>query len=1001
MARRRLDTHLALVFGVTITLALAGIIVVVNNRAAAIVEDATTALFASMAGESRSHIDKNFNTLDVLVQVFAADPQLNAPDEAARMSVLDRFRTVMDSLPFTSAIYVGYTNGDFLLLRHLTSDVARRNLQAGEDAAYLLQVVEQDGPTPQASFTFLDGALRKVGELQRPGFSFDPRQRPWFIEAMSVSEPILTRPYRFFATAESGVTIAQQLESGRGVIGIDLSLADLSSELRRMKSTPSTEIVIADQAGWVLAASNPVAALPQSFDGPPRRSSGASAAMPDIVPDMLRAVRGSGTEDHSAIVRERGQSWMMHVAPLRSGPWTFAMAVAMPHDEIIAGVRRLVATLGWISLAFILFVVVAIRLTARAVSRPLMAIAGEAEAMQAFNFRDEPGVVRSSVAEIDTLSRAIRNARLTIQRFIEIGRTLAAERDPERLMQRLLTETTNLTGAEAGLILLSEDSGKSYSAVVYRPDAVVAPDEGYDGETEMQTRAQRLDAGAGSFARRLVNALQRSSVSHVDVKPAEQDPFFAGLTAGLPLKPDELLRYSVIPLRNRGNETMGALVLINRVGEHETVSDDSLDLARALSGNAAVAIETTLLLKSRKALLDAVIRMIAQATDAKSPYTNGHCQRVPILTHALVQAACEAREGPSADFHLSPDEWEAVDVAAWLHDCGKLTTAEYVIDKATKLETIWNRIHEVRMRFELLKAKADTEYWKGVAEGGDAAGLRAARDATWRELDEEFAFVADCNLGGEFMEPAKIERLKRIAARRWTRTLDDRLGISTGESQRFGDAPAPTLPVEEPLLADKPQHIVPHFRNELDEQERKAGFAMKRPAVRLDLGELHNLSIPRGTLTEEERYEINRHVTRSILMLEALPLSGALTKVPEFAGGHHERMDGKGYPRGLTRDQMSPVARMMAIADVFEALTAGDRPYKKAKTLSEAIAIMGAMKRDNHLDPELLDLFLTCGHWRDYARRYLRPEQIDEPDIAAVLAIRPNARTAPLDMASA
>lgn len=1001
MARRRLDTHLALVFGVTITLALAGIIAVVNNRAAAIVEDATSALFASMVGESRSHIDKNFNTLDVLVQVFASDPQLNDPVETARMTVLDRFRIVMDAMPFTSAIYVGYENGDFLLLRHLTSDVARRNVQAGEDAAYLLQVIERDGPAPRVSFTFLDGALRKVGELQRPGFDFDPRRRSWFIEAMSGGGPILTRPYRFFATAESGVTIAQRLEGGHGVIGIDLSLADLSSELRRMKSTPSTEIVIADHAGWVLAASNPVAALPESFDGPPRRSSGASVAMPAIVPDMLRAVRDSGTEDHSAIVHEHGRSWMMHVAPLRSGPWTFAMAVAMPHDEIIAGVRRLVATLGWISLAFILFVIVAIRLTARAVSRPLMAIAGEAEAMQAFNFKDTPGVVRSSVAEIDTLSRAIRNARLTIQRFIEIGRTLAAERDPERLMQRLLTETTNLTGAEAGLILLSEDGGKSYSAVVYRPDAAAPPDEAGDGEAGMPTCAQRLDAGAGSLARRLINALQRSSVSHVDVEPAEQDPFFADLTAGLPLAPDERLRYSVIPLRNRGNETMGALVLINRVGEHETVSDDSLDLARALSGNAAVAIETTLLLKSRKALLDAVIRMIAQATDAKSPYTNGHCQRVPILTHALVKAACEAREGSSADFHLSPDEWEAVDVAAWLHDCGKLTTAEYVIDKATKLETIWNRIHEVRMRFELLKARADTEYWKGVAEGGEEAGLRAARDAAWRELNEEFAFVADCNLGGEFMEPAKIERLKRIGARRWTRTLDDRLGISAGESQRYGDAPAPALPVEEPLLADKPQHIVPHFRNELDEQERKAGFAMPRPAVRLDLGELHNLSIARGTLTEEERYEINRHVTRSILMLEALPLSGALTKVPEFAGGHHERMDGKGYPRGLTRDQMSPVARMMAIADVFEALTAGDRPYKKAKTLSEAIAIMGAMKRDNHLDPELLDLFLTSGYWRDYARRYLDAGQIDEPDIAAVLAIRPNARTAPLDMASA
>jgi HD-GYP domain-containing protein (c-di-GMP phosphodiesterase class II) len=721
--------------------------------------------------------------------------------------------------------------------------------------------------------------------------------------------------------------------------------------------------------------------------------------MPDIVPEMLRAVRDAGAEDHSALVRERGRVWMMHVAPLRSGPWTFAMAVAMPHDEIIAGVRRLVATLGWISLAFILFVVVAIRLTARAVSLPLVAIAGEAEAMQAFNFKDAPGIVRSSVAEIDTLSRAIHNARLTIQRFIEIGRTLTAERDPERLMQRLLTETTNLTAAEAGLILLTEDGGKSYSAVVYRPDAGSRPHEAGEGEAGTCTVAHHLDLRTGSLTRRIINGLERCTIIHIDVTALEQDPFLAGITEGLPLKPGESFRYSVIPLLNRGNETMGALVLINRAGAGEEISDDSLDLAQALSGSAAVAIETTLLLKSRKDLLDAVIRMIAQSIDAKSPYTNGHCQRVPIVTHALVQAACDAREGPYADFHLSPEEWEAVDVAAWLHDCGKLTTAEYVIDKATKLETISNRIHEVRMRFELLKAEADTAYWKGLAQGVDEATLRAAREAAWRELDEEFAFVAECNLGGEFLEPQKIARLKRIGARRWTRTLDDRLGISIAEHQRHGTAPPPALPVQEPLLADRPEHIVPHFRTELDEQERRADFAMPRPAVRLDLGEIHNLSIPRGTLTEEERYEIQRHVSRSILMLEALPLSGALTKVPEFAGGHHERMDGKGYPRGLRRAQMSPVARMMAIADVFEALTAGDRPYKKAKTLSEVMVIMGTMKRDNHLDPELLDLFLTSGYWRDYAERFLAAEQRDEPDIAAVLAIRPTACSGSLDVA--
>ncbi|MCS0495844.1 hypothetical protein NVS89_12090 [Ancylobacter sp. MQZ15Z-1] len=978
MVKRRLDTHLALVFGVTVTLALAGIVFLVNNRAAAILEDATGTLFARMAGESRSHIDKSFNSLDLLTQLFAADPQLGSPEIEDRGELIERFRIVMDTMPYTSAIYVGYDNGDFLLLRHLTSDVARRNLGARADAAYLLQSVTNGPGGVEAGFTFLDGALRKVGTLDRPGFSYDPRQRGWYVEAMAKGGPILTQPYRFFATAETGVTIAHRLASGRGVVGIDLSLADLSSELKRMKSTPSSEILIADESGAVIAASSANVATPSSLrSGPAARR--AEGPVPPVVPFMLAAVRAHLEGKQADSFSEHGRRWMIHVAPLAVGPWTFGMAVAMPHDEVMAGVRSLVATLGWISLALILFVVVAIRLTARAVSLPLVAIAHEADAIQSFNFKDAPDETHSSVAEIDTLSRAIRNARLTIQRFIEIGRALSAERDPDLLVRRLLEETINLTHSQAGVILLSEDGCKSFIGIVHRRGeplgafATIGP----------------FGAGSAGFGGRLVHALARRTVVHLEATETGGDPVLAQLTEGITLGPGEVFRCSVIPLLDRGDETIGGLALLHRTAIEETVSDDSLDLARALSGNAAVAIETTLALKSRKALLDAVIRMVAQAIDAKSPYTNGHCQRVPVLTLGLVRAACETREGPFAGFALSPEEWEAVDVASWLHDCGKLTTAEYVIDKATKLETITDRIHEIRMRFELLKSAAETTYWKGLAEGGDEPALRAERDRTWRELDEEFAFVAECNMGGEFMEPEKIERLKRIAGRRWRRTLDDRLGVSAAERGRRARGSERSLPAEEPLLSDAPHHVIAHFPNQLDALERGRGFTLARPENRLNLGEIYNLSIARGTLTAEERYEINRHITRTIVMLEALPFSGPLTRVPEYAAAHHEHMDGTGYPRSLRRDQMSEVARMMAIADVFEALTAADRPYRKAKTLSEAIRIMGAMKRDNHLDPDLLDLFLTSGLWRDYADHHLRPDQIDEPDIEAVLAIRP------------
>jgi hypothetical protein len=314
-----------------------------------------------------------------------------------------------------------------------------------------------------------------------------------------------------------------------------------------------------------------------------------------------------------------------------------------------------------------------------------------------------------------------------------------------------------------------------------------------------------------------------------------------------------------------------------------------------------------------------------------------------------------------------------------------------VVDKATKLETIYDRIHEVRMRFEVLKRDAEIAYWRGRAEGKDETALRQEMEEAKHALDDDFAFVARSNEGGEFMEPEKIARIKAIAARRWTRTISNRLGVSYEEGARMRRQPEPPLPAEEPLLADRDDHISELAERDVIPADNPWGFALAVPKVKFNRGEVYNLCVARGTLTEEERYRINDHIVQTIIMLESLPFPKHLKNVPELAGGHHEKMDGTGYPKRLKGGDMSAVARIMAIADVFEALTAADRPYKKAKKLSEAVKIMGFMKKDNHLDPELLDLFLTSGVWREYARRFLAPDQIDEPDIGSVLGIKPSA----------
>ena len=441
-------------------------------------------------------------------------------------------------------------------------------------------------------------------------------------------------------------------------------------------------------------------------------------------------------------------------------------------------------------------------------------------------------------------------------------------------------------------------------------------------------------------------------------------------------------------LHNRQGDTVGVLVLLQRdTGEdnESMLSPDRVAFVDAVSGSAALCIESQRLLARQKQLLDAFIQLIAGAIDAKSPYTGGHCQRVPEITLMLARAAAESDAPEFRDYNPSDEEWEALHIAAWLHDCGKVTTPEYVVDKATKLETLYDRIHEVRMRFEVLKRDAWVAYWRGRAEGAEESALAALRDQLLSDLDDEFTFIARINLGGEAMADDDQARLKQIAERRWLRTLDNRLGVSWEEAKRLEHSAPSSLPVEEPLLADRLDHLIERADQEVIAPDNRWGFKLEVPQYKFNRGELHNLSIARGTLTAEERYIINHHIVQTILMLDRLPFPKHLQNVTEIAGGHHEKMDGTGYPKRLTREQMSLPARMMAIADIFEALTAVDRPYKKGKTLSEALNIMAGMCKGAHIDPQLFALFIRAGIYRRYAERFMQPEQIDQVDEQMVL----------------
>ncbi|WP_418642334.1 HD domain-containing phosphohydrolase [Vibrio chaetopteri] len=385
--------------------------------------------------------------------------------------------------------------------------------------------------------------------------------------------------------------------------------------------------------------------------------------------------------------------------------------------------------------------------------------------------------------------------------------------------------------------------------------------------------------------------------------------------------------------------------------------------------------------KTQQDLIEAIIKLIAEAIDDKSPYTAGHCNRVPELGIMLAEAVEACDNGKFKTFKFAnDDERREFRIAAWLHDCGKITTPEHIIDKGSKLEANYNRIHEVRMRFEVLWRDAEIDMLKQLMQSpDDELQLRQKLAVLQQALKDDFEFIATANVGGEFMDDEKIERIKQIAEQTWTRQFDDRLGLSPQEELAITQ-PSTPVPTKEKLLQDRDDHITP--RTGPREYDPALNINVKVPEHQYNLGEVYNLTIRRGTLTEEDRFKINEHTISGIKMLERLPFPSELSRVPRYASTHHETLKGTGYPRKLTGDDLSIPERILVIADIFEALTASDRPYKKAKPISVAVDIMYRMALDDHFDMDLFKLFLSSGIYLRYAETYLPESQIDEVELS-------------------
>ena len=960
-----------LLFAVVIV--VGGVLTVLNyERGRDMANSASTVLFEHIESEIALQLSGLYTPISQLVDLMISQTLVTDTTLDQRLLHLPPLVEAMQHSPALSAVYIGYASGDFFQLRRLEPNAASiLDMAVPPGAAYLVQNVSRSGVggNPyEGVFLFLARDLQVLDTQRLPGYAFDPRRRDWYRDAQDSQMQIQTKPYIFFSTSELGISVARRSADKSAVVGADISLADLSNMLRKQTISPSAELALTDGDSAVMAYRRPEM-MGKSRDSQGRMRMTMLGELGGRQFDALAEKIKAGKFNTAFETRIGERIWSGRIVPVRLGDVPFYLAISVPEDELLADARRMLNNGLLVTVLLLLAAIPLAAVMAWRLGLPLRRLAREAKAMQDFDFSG-PGAGKSRIHEIEQLMRSMNETRSTIQRFTEISIALAAEQNFDRLLERIVSETMSIAHADAGVLYLLDDERK-----LAQPQLVKWTDR--RGRPHLHDTLESLEIRSPANAENLLCQTLLTGehqFRNMEAGAMRGAAWLGDIATELPAEPHIL---ASIALKNRREEIIGAILWIGPIRDGGA-QRHLFAFLEALSGAAAISIETKQLIKAQEDLLEAMIQVIAGAIDAKSAYTGGHCQRVPELTKMLAQAACDADRGPFKDFSLTEDQWQEVHVASWLHDCGKMTTPEFVVDKATKLETIYDRVHEIRMRFEVIKRDRQISALKALLEGADRTIVEAALAEELKELDEEFAFIASCNVGVERMAPEHILRVKQIAQRTWQRTLDDRLGISWEERERKERLPAAALPVEEPLLSDRADHEIARRDSDRLAPDNIWGFKVETPELLYNRGEIYNLCIKSGTLTAEERYKINEHIIQTIIMLSRLPFPRHLANVPEIAGGHHEKMNGGGYPKQLRREQMSPVARMMAVADIFEALTAADRPYKKGKKLSEAVAIMVQMKERGHIDPETFDLFIQTGIYLDYAKKYMAPEMIDE-----------------------
>lgn len=980
---------------------LSTLVLVIKKEGNQTALDSAEIYFNEASSKTLAKVDVVLASLSTLTDmaslVFKADHR--AVPEDRFLDDIASMKAVLTENDWMMSVYIGYANGTFHQLIATRRDpLILQTYGAPDQTDYIDRIITAQDPDNRVQkWRFLDFRLNMLSQRIDATVAYDPRTRPWYNRALESGYSIFTDPYIFSSSRLPGLTCARALPDGSGVFGVDVTLTRIGNLLEHQPLSAHGVI-------WLLDGKNRLTAYPGlTWDG----VIGEKLELPDAINTPQPLVRTVARKMANLGPEELGKPFFLETdkdvymvkatginATGTGANVNLTVVMAAPLKDITGHINTLVFRLFVIAACLLALIIPVAIWLGQKVAHPVKQLAHMAKQIQKFDFNTALPPVPTFLKEIQGLFTAYQVMGRTIQNktqdleqtqsklrdLVRGGIALGEETELGKLVASILETSKLLTEADGGVIYIWEDEKLGVELLSLGNESIV------------------LGALSGNPAPRVMirpeilpfldeNTVLRATCECFNTKKIVLHPKgeFTLFPTGLPHDPvkEAITSMITVPIITSRGALLGVIQLFNADLD---APKKICNYVSALAAQAAVTLENRNLVNSLRELFDSLIQVIATSIDAKSPYTGRHCARVPEICHMLAQAVHETTHGPYADFSIeTEEEWRQLSIAAWLHDCGKVSTPEFVVDKATKLETVYNRIHEIRTRFEVLRRDAEIDYYKKLVAGKtDPNTLGISLEKTIRELEDDFAFVARSNIGGEFMSQEAKNRLATIAQRTWQRHFSDRLGISNEEMRIKKDTPEPQLPVTEPLLADKTEHLFPRLKHYAHIKDAQ-GYPLKTPAYEYNKGELYNLCITRGTITDEERFKINEHTLNGMEMLNKIPFPPNLSKVPEMAVGHHETMVGTGYPLQKKKDQLMVETRILAIADIFEALTASDRPYKNPKSVSEALKIMGLMRDENHIDPDLFDIFLKKAIFKKYADKYLDSSKNDVLDYSAYL----------------